>query len=83
MTAEAAASSKRWGLIMDIDDPLLTPREASEYTRLTRESLAQLRFRGRGPRFLKPTPRVVLYRRNALDSFLNASERNDTGSSFR
>jgi len=63
---------------MDHDDPLLTPREAAEYTRLTRESLAQLRFRGVGPRFLKPTPRVVLYRRSALDAFLAASERRIT-----
>lgn len=65
---------------MDHEDPLLTPREAAEYTRLTRESLAQLRFRGRGPRFLKPTPRVVLYRRSALDEFLAASEHEITGS---
>ena len=38
-------------------------------------AFAKLRFRGRGPRFLKPTPRVVLYRRSALDAFLLASER--------
>jgi hypothetical protein len=62
------------------DDPPLTPREAAECTRLTRESLAQLRFRGLGPRFLKPTPRVVLCRRSALDAFLQASERDLTGS---
>lgn len=60
---------------MDHDDPLLTAREAAEHTRLTREWLAQLRFRGLGPRFLKPTPRVVLCRRNALGAFLQASER--------
>jgi hypothetical protein len=36
--------------------------------------------RGLGPRFLKPTPRVVLYRRSALDAFLQASERDITES---
>ena len=68
---------------MEQEDPLMTPREAAAYTRLTREALAQLRFRGRGPRFLKPTPRVVLYRRSALDTFLQASEREITEGYWR
>lgn len=68
---------------MEHEDPLLTPGEAAAYTRLTKEALAQLRFRGLGPRFLKPTPRVVLYRRSALDAFLRASEREITGGSGR
>jgi hypothetical protein len=55
------------------DDPLLTPREASAYSRITETNLAQLRFRGKGPRFLKPTPRTVLYRKSDLDAWLDAS----------
>lgn len=57
---------------------LLTPREAAEYVRQSTNLLAQLRFKGQGPKYLKPTPRTVLYRRSDLDAWLNASERTST-----
>lgn len=62
----------------------LTPLEVSErWPFLTVSSLAQLRFtgaaeRGNGPRFLKPTPRKVVYRATDIIEWLEASERTTT-----
>lgn len=64
-------------------DPLLTPREAAAYARLTVGQLAQLRYLGRGPVYLNPTPRRILYRRSDIDTWLYASERHGTGSALR
>lgn len=64
---------------MENEDPLLKPKEAADHARVSVDLLAQLRFKGTGPAFLKPTPRTVLYRRSALDAWLNASERTTTG----
>lgn len=59
-------------------DELLTPREAAEYSRMTVGQLAQLRYLGRGPVYLNPTPRRILYRRSDVDAWLFASERRGT-----
>ena len=64
---------------MTPNSDLLTPAEAEAYTRVTKQQLAQLRHKGTGPKFLKPSPRVVLYRRADLDAWLDASERTITG----
>jgi hypothetical protein len=40
--------------------------------------LAQLRFTGRGPKFLKPSPKVVLYRESDIITWLESSERIST-----
>lgn len=45
---------------------------------LTKSLLAQLRFRGNGPKFLKPTPKTVIYRRADVIAWLEASERSTT-----
>jgi hypothetical protein len=66
------------GTVSDRPDGLLTPGEAARYTRLTVGQLAQLRYLGRGPVFLNPTPRRILYRRSDLDGWLFASERRST-----
>jgi len=46
---------------------------------MTENNLAQLRFSGKGPRFLKPTPRKVLYREADIIAWLEGSERTITG----
>lgn len=57
----------------------LTPAQACELVPgLTVPHLAQLRFTGKGPKFLKPTPRKVLYRRADIIDWLEASERTST-----
>lgn len=59
----------------------MTIDETVEYLHgvFNKNALAQMRFKGEGPKFLKPTPRTVLYRRSVVDEWLNASERTITG----
>lgn len=45
---------------------------------MTRSNLANLRYLGRGPRFLKPTPRTVVYERTSVIEWLRASEQTIT-----
>jgi hypothetical protein len=40
---------------------------------------AQLRFKGTGPRFLKPSAKVVLYDEDDVDEWLRRSARTQTG----
>jgi hypothetical protein len=47
---------------------------------MTKSNLAQLRFKGQGPKFLKPTPRTVVYRESDCIAWLEASERTITSS---
>jgi len=68
--------------------PTSTPAEAEVYLTpamvammvpgLTTGNLAQLRYEGRGPKFLKPTPRTVVYRRRDVIVWLNEHERTTT-----
>lgn len=51
----------------------LNPEQAGEYLHMTVGHLAQLRYRSEGPRYAKPTAKVVLYKRSDLDAWLNAS----------
>lgn len=57
----------------------LTPDQVCELVPgMTRSNLAQLRFTGRGPKFLKPSPRLVVYRESDVIAWLEASERTST-----
>lgn len=56
----------------------LTVDEASAYIPMSKSALAQLRFTGKGPAFLKPTPRTVLYRKGDIDAWLDGSVRTTT-----
>lgn len=62
----------------DPDDLRFTVSEASAYIPMPKGQLAQLRYTGKGPRFLKPTARTVLYRKGDIDEWLNASVRTST-----
>lgn len=58
----------------------LSPDQVCELVpSLTRANLAQLRYTGKGPKFLKPTPRTVLYRQGDVIAWLEGSERTITG----
>ncbi|PPH30517.1 AlpA family transcriptional regulator [Rathayibacter sp. AY1F9] len=57
---------------------LLTPEQVSEWTQISVAALSQLRYTGRGPTFLKPTPKTVLYRPADVQAWLDASERTST-----
>ena len=52
----------------------------AEITGLSLAALAQLRYQGTGPRFYKPTPRTVLYRRSEVIAWVEASAQTSTGS---
>lgn len=57
----------------------LTPDQVCDLVPgMTRSNLAQLRFTGKGPKFLKPTPRTVVYRESDVIEWLEASERTST-----
>ncbi|GAB2572402.1 hypothetical protein GCM10027033_29970 [Leucobacter ruminantium] len=45
---------------------------------MSRGLLAKLRFQGDGPKFLKPTPRTVLYRERDVVAWIEASEQTST-----
>lgn len=57
----------------ELTDQLLNRKEAANYVRRTPGALAQMAYLGRGPRYLRPTTKTVLYRRSDLDAWLNAS----------
>lgn len=59
---------------------LLTPDQVCELIPgLTTSKLAQLRFTGHGPRFMKPTTRTVVYDRGEVEAWLRSTlhERTD------
>jgi hypothetical protein len=57
----------------------LSPKDAAALIPgMTVTNLAQLRFTGRGPKFLKPTARTVVYRERDVVDWLEASERTST-----
>ena len=39
-----------------------TPKQVAEYLHTTESGLAQMRYRGVGPKFIKVGPRKVIYR---------------------
>jgi predicted DNA-binding transcriptional regulator AlpA len=57
----------------------IQPAEAAELTGISIAALAQLRHRGQGPRFYKPTARAVLYKRAEVLAWVEASVRTKTG----
>ncbi|WIB76798.1 hypothetical protein DEJ28_14220 [Curtobacterium sp. MCPF17_002] len=63
-----------------MDDELMRPEDVVAATRGTVSlgSLAQRRYKGLAPAYLKPTPRTVLYRRSVVEAWLEESERTST-----
>lgn len=57
----------------------IQPAEVVEITGMSLAALAQLRYQGRGPRFYKPTPRTVLYKRAEVIAWLEASAQTRPG----
>ena len=56
-----------------------SPEELCEYLPgMTVQLLAQMRFRGDGPPFIKASARKVVYRRTAVDEWLASRERTST-----
>lgn len=61
----------------------MTPKQVHErWPFLTISNLGQMRFKGTGPRFLKPTPKTVIYREQDVVDFLEAAERTSTAAAI-
>ena len=58
-----------------MDQEFIHAEEVKEITGLTVAALSQMRYRGIGPRFYKPTPRTVLYKRSEVIAWIEASAR--------
>ena len=63
-----------------MQEEFIQPVSVSEITGLSIAALAQLRYHGRGPRFYKPTPRTVLYRRSEVMEWVEQSAQTVTHS---
>ena len=50
-----------------------TPKEVAEYLHTTEAGLAQMRYRGTGPKFCKVGPRKVVYRWSDVRAYLEAN----------
>lgn len=63
-------------------EKLLSPQDVCDLIPgMTVPGLAQLRFRGQGPRFIKPSARKVVYRLSDVEAWLEANERTSTRAS--
>lgn len=56
-----------------MDNDLATPRQVADYLHTTVASLAQMRYRGTGPKFVRVGPRKVLYRWADVHAYLDAN----------
>lgn len=56
----------------------IRPSDVAELTGLTVAALAQLRYRGKGPRYYKPTPHSVLYKPTEVIAWMEASVQTGT-----
>lgn len=64
-----------------MEQEFIQPAEVTEITGLSIAALAQLRYQGRGPRFYKPTPRTVLYKRAEVVAWVEGSAQTSTNRS--
>lgn len=62
-----------------MDEDFIHAGAVGEMTGLSAGALAQLRYRGIGPKFYKPTPRKVLYKRSEVIAWVEASVRDCSG----
>jgi predicted DNA-binding transcriptional regulator AlpA len=61
-----------------MDQDFIQPTEVETMTGLSVTALAQLRYQGKGPRFYKPTPKTVLYKRSEVIAWIEASVQTST-----
>lgn len=63
-----------------MDEEYIHAEEVKQITGLTVAALSQLRYRGIGPRFYKPTPRTVLYKRSEVIAWIEVSAQTQVAS---
>ncbi|NUU08625.1 hypothetical protein [Leifsonia sp. C5G2] len=57
----------------------IQPEDVAELTGMSLKALGYLRWHGGGPKFYKPTPRTILYKRTEVLAWLEASALTQTG----
>lgn len=62
-------------------DKLLTPIEAGEMLAMSRGALAQLRYLGTGPRYVKLTGRAIRYRLEDITDWIETNLHTSTAPS--
>jgi hypothetical protein len=62
-----------------MENEYMRPADVSDLTGMSVGALAQLRYNGSGPRFYKPAPRTVVYKRSEVIAWLEASAQTRTG----
>ncbi len=60
------------------NSPKLRAQQAADYLGISKSTLAKMRLRGDGPRYMKIGPRVVVYDRADLDDYATARRRRST-----
>jgi hypothetical protein len=60
------------------DDDLLTTRQVADWIQYSTQSLEIMRGKGSGPLFVRVTPKVIRYRREAVRVWLRRRECNST-----
>ncbi|MCH9276409.1 hypothetical protein JS533_009040 [Bifidobacterium amazonense] len=80
-TARFVALMDRFAASPNPDDVRMTVEETSVYVPMSVGQLGQLRYIGRGPKFIKPSPKTVLYRKGDVDDWLASCVQNTTASS--
>ena len=64
---------------MDTSRALATPSQVAEHMGTSPATLAQQRYKGTGPKFVKVTGRRVMYRWEDVEAFLDAQTFAQTG----
>ncbi|WP_251454446.1 AlpA family phage regulatory protein [Microbacterium sp. Marseille-Q6648] len=64
---------------MEYQSVLMTPQEVSQWTGLSIGALAQLRYKGQGPQFVKLTPKTVRYVREQVQAWIDSQMQTQSG----
>lgn len=62
-----------------MEDALHKPETVAHFLGTTTGNLAQMRYRGNGPKFIKVSGKAVRYRQSDIDAWLSAQTRQQTG----
>jgi predicted DNA-binding transcriptional regulator AlpA len=57
---------------VDIEDEWLTLPQAAELMRMTKATIAQMRYRGNGPKFYRLSAKTILYKRSEVLSWMES-----------
>ena len=65
--------------LMNLNEPLYDWDGAAAYTHVSVKRLKTCHRTGCGPSYIKPSPRILMFRQRDLDDWVNSWERVETG----